>query len=124
MNSTFCPKAYFPVGPTEDESVACAGWGCAGGRSVSPPSVVSKHFAPMNQCGQVLLIIYKAENRNLKGLCLALSQVNKGGIHESLSHTGKVGVCNSGFPEHKAHLLISAVFQGHRSQTNIVRARK
>lgn len=68
-------------------------------------SLVDKHLALIDQWGQaVQLLIYAMMNGSLEGLCLALSWVNKGGIHEScLSHMelGRFFVVGH-FPEHKS----------------------
>ena len=47
----------------------------------------------------VQLIIHKAKNGNVEGLCLALLEVNKGMTHESYpSHTGKDNSLQLPFP--------------------------
>lgn len=60
----------------------------------------NKHFLSTDQWGQVVqLTIYEAKNGNLKGLCLALTSVNRGtDIRESyLSHRRKDGFCSKPF---------------------------
>lgn len=61
--------------------------------------MVHKHLVLIDPGGQAVhLIIYEAVKGNSEGLCLALSQVNKGSICESyLSHMGIVVLCNKLF---------------------------